>query len=94
MDGSGRSKPTALPFAAGGITESLILAKNAAEGINYSARLDSRTRTIKVFIDIFVGVWAFILATSGPTNQCHADQEKGKPWEIWQTILNSSSFFW
>ena len=49
--------------AAGGITESLVLAKAAAEGINYQPGwLIAVTTTVKVFIDIFIGVWAFILA--------------------------------
>ncbi len=49
--------------AAGGITESLILAQNAAEGVKYQAGwILGVTATVKVFIDIFIGVWAFILA--------------------------------
>ena len=48
--------------AAGGITESLILAKNAAEGVNYQTGwILGTTTTIKVFIDIFIGIWAFVL---------------------------------
>jgi hypothetical protein len=46
--------------AAGGITESLILAKNAAEGVNYQTGwILGTATTIKVFIDIFIGIWAF-----------------------------------
>jgi uncharacterized membrane protein YadS len=49
--------------AAGGITESLILAKAAADGVNYQAGwILGTTATIKVFIDVFIGIWAFILA--------------------------------
>jgi len=49
--------------AAGGITEALILTKNAAEGINYQPGwILGTTATIKVFIDLFIGIWAFILA--------------------------------
>ena len=48
--------------AAGGITEALILAKAAAEGIRYQPGwILGTTATVKVFIDIFIGVWAFIL---------------------------------
>ena len=48
--------------AAGGITESLILAKNAAEGIHYQPGwILGTAATIKVFIDIFIGIWAFVL---------------------------------
>ncbi|HLH12165.1 MAG TPA: putative sulfate exporter family transporter [Methylovirgula sp.] len=49
--------------AAGNITESLILAKSAAEGVHYQPGwILGTTTTIKVFIDIFIGIWAFILA--------------------------------
>jgi uncharacterized membrane protein YadS len=49
--------------AAGGITEALILAKSAAEGVHYQVGwLLGTTAAIKVFIDVFIGIWAFILA--------------------------------
>ncbi|HZI83411.1 MAG TPA: putative sulfate exporter family transporter, partial [Casimicrobiaceae bacterium] len=45
--------------ASGAITESLILAKAAAEGINYQKGWVLGTAaTVKVFIDIFIGIWA------------------------------------
>jgi uncharacterized membrane protein YadS len=72
--------------AAGGITESLILAKNAAEGVNYQPGwILGTAATIKVFIDIFIGIWAFILGYIW-TNHINVtpDQEKAKAWEIWQ----------
>src|SRR5262249_15864481 len=48
--------------AGGGITESLILAKAASEGIRYQPGwILGTTSTVKVFIDIFIGIWAFIL---------------------------------
>src|SRR6266704_468693 len=48
--------------AGGGITEALIMAKAAAEGIKYQPGwILATTATVKVFIDIFIGVWAFIL---------------------------------
>ncbi len=48
--------------AGGSIAESLILAKSAAEGINYQPGwILGTTATVKVFIDIFIGIWAFIL---------------------------------
>jgi len=50
--------------AAGGITDSLILAKAAADGVNYQPGwVLATTATVKVFIDIFIGIWAFILGT-------------------------------
>jgi uncharacterized membrane protein YadS len=72
--------------AAGGITESLILAQNAAEGVNYQAGwIIGVTATVKVFIDLFIGVWAFILAYIW-TNHINPQVEGGKahPSEIWQ----------
>ena len=41
---------------------SLIMAKAAAEGIHYQPGwILATTTTVKIFIDIFIGVWAFIL---------------------------------
>src|SRR5450830_1273647 len=49
--------------AAGGITEALILAKAAGEGIQYQPGwILGTTAAVKVFIDVFIGIWAFILA--------------------------------
>jgi uncharacterized membrane protein YadS len=71
-------------IAAGGITESLILAQNAAEGVKYQAGwILGTTATIKVFIDIFIGVWAFVLGYIW-TNHINSTGEKAKAWEIWE----------
>ncbi len=50
--------------ASGAITDSLIRAKALAElGVSYKdGWILMATTTVKVFIDIFIGVWAFILA--------------------------------
>ena len=49
--------------ASGAITEALLYGDAAARGVKYSAGwLVGTTTTIKIFIDIFIGVWAFILA--------------------------------
>ena len=72
--------------AAGGITDSLIVAKAAAEGIHYQPGwILATTATVKVFIDVFIGVWAFILAYIW-TNHVNvaAGGEKAKLSEIWQ----------
>lgn len=72
--------------AGGGITESLILAKNAAEGIRYQPGwILGTTATVKVFIDIFIGIWAFILGYIW-TNHINATQprDRAKIGEIWQ----------
>jgi uncharacterized membrane protein YadS len=73
-------------LAAGGIAESLITAKAAAEGIKYQPGwILATTATVKVFIDIFIGVWAFVLAYVW-TNHINvaAGGEKAKASEIWQ----------
>jgi uncharacterized membrane protein YadS len=71
--------------AGGGITESLILAKSAAEGVRYQPGwILGTTATIKVFIDIFIGVWAFILGYIW-TNYVNPSKsgERAKAIEIW-----------
>ncbi len=72
--------------AAGGITEALILSKAAAEGIHYQAGwLLGTTALVKVFIDVFIGVWAFILAYIW-TNHINVQpgQPRARAAEIWQ----------
>jgi len=70
--------------AAGGITQSLIQASAAADGINYQPGwMLSVTATVKVFIDVFIGVWAFILATIW-TNHINPRADKAKAIEIWR----------
>jgi uncharacterized membrane protein YadS len=72
--------------AGGGITEALILAKSAAEGIHYQPGwILGVTATIKVFIDIFIGIWAFVLGYIW-TNHINRtrDEDKARASEIWQ----------
>jgi uncharacterized membrane protein YadS len=70
--------------AGGGITEALILAKNAAEGVKYQPGwILATTATVKIFIDIFIGIWAFILGYIW-TNHINPTRDKAKPSEIWQ----------
>jgi uncharacterized membrane protein YadS len=70
--------------AGGGITESLIMAKAAAEGIKYQPGwILATTATVKVFIDIFIGIWAFILGYIW-TNHIDRRADKAKPSEIWE----------
>ena len=73
-------------LAAGGITQSLIQAKAAAEGIAYQPGwMLAVTATVKVFIDVFIGVWAFILAYIW-TNHINprAGAQKARLGEIWE----------
>ena len=71
--------------AAGGITEALINAKNVAAGVHYQPGwILGTTTTIKVFIDIFIGVWAFILAHVWTTYiNPNTPGGKAKASEIW-----------
>jgi uncharacterized membrane protein YadS len=70
--------------AGGGITESLILAKSAAEGVRYQPGwMLGTTATVKVFIDIFIGIWAFVLGYIW-TNHINVTRDKARVTEIWQ----------
>src|SRR5437868_919248 len=72
--------------AGGGITESLILAKSAAAGVHYQPGwILGTTATVKVFIDIFIGIWAFVLGYIW-TNHINPTRpgDKARVAEIWQ----------
>src|SRR6516225_6962014 len=70
--------------AGGGITESLILAKSAAEGVTYQPGwILGTTATVKVFIDVFIGIWAFVLGYIW-TNHIDVTSDKARIAEIWQ----------
>lgn len=71
--------------ASGGITEALLLAKNAAEGINYKPGLILGTTTaIKIFIDVFIGIWTFILAIVWSRYINAEKGERVRAAEIWE----------
>ena len=71
--------------AAGGITEALLLAKNSAEGVNYQAGwILGTTAAIKIFIDVFIGVWSFILAFIWTRYINVVPGEEARAVEIWQ----------
>ena len=72
--------------ASGAIAESLILARNAAEGVNYAKGwILGATTTVKVFIDIFIGVWAFVLAYIWTNHiEVRPDGDRAKLIEIWE----------
>lgn len=70
--------------AGGGITEALILAKAAEHGIHYqSGWILGTTATIKVFIDIFIGIWAFLLAWIWTRHINPTQTDKARAGEIW-----------
>ncbi len=65
-------------IASGAITESLILTKAAALGTNWETGwITMVTTTVKVFIDMFIGVWSFILAYIW-TKYFDAEAKEGK----------------
>jgi uncharacterized membrane protein YadS len=72
--------------ASGTITDSLIRAKaKNAEGVEYEAGwVTSTAATVKVFIDIFIGVWAFILAVIWSTKIEPREGDAVRAIEIWQ----------
>jgi uncharacterized membrane protein YadS len=70
--------------ASGAITEALILANAAAEGVNYQKGwILGTTATVKIFIDIFIGIWAFILAWIWATKIEVRAGDKVRAREIW-----------
>jgi len=71
--------------ASGAITESLILANASAEGINYAKGwILGTAATVKVFIDIFIGIWAFVLAWIWTRHIEVREGGAAKPREIWE----------
>ena len=73
-------------IASGAITDSLIRAKLLAEtGVAYKEGWVTMTATtIKVFIDVFIGIWSFILAIIWCTRIEPAAGHKVRAVEIWQ----------
>jgi uncharacterized membrane protein YadS len=70
--------------AAGGITEALIQARSAAAGVHYQAGwILGVTAAVKVFIDIFIGIWAFLLGYIW-TRHINPSQDRAQFKEIWQ----------
>ncbi len=50
-------------FSSGAMTESMMYADAKAEGVEYEKGwMEMTTGTVKVFIDLFIGVWAVVLA--------------------------------
>ena len=72
--------------ASGAIADSLIRAKAlAVNGVNYQANwIMGVSTTVKVFIDIFIGVWAFVLAWVWSAKFDRKEGEKVSAKSIWQ----------
>ena len=70
--------------ASGSITEALILAKSATDGISYQPGwVLGVAATVKVFIDIFIGIWAFVLGYIW-TRHINPTRDQARAAEIWQ----------
>ena len=70
--------------ASGAITESLYLTGAAASGVRYEAGwILGTTTTVKIFIDIFIGIWAFVLAYIWTTRINVRAGDKARATEIW-----------
>lgn len=73
--------------ASGAVTESLVYAKAAEGGVSYEPNwMVMTTTTVKVFIDMFIGVWAIVLAAVWAWKiEPRPDGRRGVPFgEIWQ----------
>lgn len=72
--------------ASGQITDALIRAKAlSAAGINYKPDwIMGAATTVKVFIDVFIGVWAFVLAIIWCTVIECKPGERFRPGQIWE----------
>lgn len=72
--------------ASGAITDALIRAKAAAEGLgNYEPGwIMGASATVKVFIDAFIGVWAFVLAWVWSAKIERREGGKVAAGQIWQ----------
>jgi uncharacterized membrane protein YadS len=72
--------------ASGAITDALIRAKAlAAQGVSYQKDwIVGTTTTVKVFIDIFIGVWAFILAVIWTSAIDRRPGERASAGQIWE----------
>jgi uncharacterized membrane protein YadS len=72
--------------ASGAITDSLIRAKAlAVYGVNYKEGwIMGAATTVKVFIDVFIGVWAFLLAIIWCSVNERKPGEKIRPGQIWE----------
>ena len=74
-------------ISTGAITESLVYAEAAGQGIHYQKGwMVLTTTTVKVFIDLFIGVWAIVLAFVWAYG-IEKKPEQGVPFaEIWCAV--------
>lgn len=71
--------------ASGAIADALVQAKAAASGMHFQPNWTLNVATtVKVFIDIFIGVWAFVLAWVWSAKIERREGEKVRAIQIWQ----------
>lgn len=81
--------------AAGGITEALILAKSAAEGVHYQVGwLLGTTAAIKVFLDVFIGIGPSSSPIFGPIISMYARVIPQRQWKSGSVSRSSSLDLW
>ena len=72
-------------IASGTVTDALIRAKAAETGVKYQEGWMTMTATtVKVFIDVFIGVWSFVLALIWCSKIEAKPGEKVRAIEIWE----------
>jgi uncharacterized membrane protein YadS len=71
-------------FASGVITESWVRARAGEDGLAYAqGPMVTTTTTVKMFIDIFIGIWAFVLALIWVYRIDRRPGERVRPAEMW-----------
>lgn len=71
--------------ASGAIADALIRGRALADGIRYQPDwIMGATATVKVFIDVFIGVWAFVLAIVWATFIDRRPGDRVRAREIWE----------
>ena len=72
--------------ASGALADSLVRAKALmVDGVNYKEGwITTAATTVKVFIDVFIGIWAFILAIIWCSAIESRPGEKFRPGQIWE----------
>ena len=78
--------------ASGAITEALIYGDAATRGVIYDKGwMIGVTTTVKIFIDIFIGVWAFLLAYVWTRHMSRGRTAMGcRLWRLGSASRNSS----
>ncbi len=73
-------------IASGAVVDALVRAKAEQElGVRYEPGwITTTATTVKLFIDVFIGIWAFVLAVIWSTVIDRREGERVRPIEIWR----------